>query len=149
MINPQYQNSNIDVRGLFESFEPARVTGRASWRSGDRPVTVGYSRLRLLERALDVTAQCLVESLLVAATARGVQVFRVEARIDVNAPAPRTPGGPSLAAAGPERATVTLRIDSPANKSTIARLVVEARNASPMFDLVSSGLTVELRHEKV
>lgn len=124
------------------------LVGRSRWTSGDRPVSAGYRRLMILERVLDAVGECVVHGFLTAATSHGVRVKSVHARVEAVTPLPVNPGTPVTWPAGPEAIRVVVTADCDANAMLLGRLIVEARNSSPVFDMVSGGVRVEVVHGK-
>lgn len=151
--NSRFNAANIDLRPrLTESTSSidseyvtgfVSINGNAEWRVNDRPVETSEVRLRHSERILQAVADCLVESVLVEATGRGIQIKSALARVEAVCPPIVRPHVVKPLRSGPARMEIVLQIDANATNAEIGQLVVAARKNSPAFDMVANGVKIE------
>ena len=158
MINPNTiwigkdNTSQIDIRSHLRhnagTNDVNELTGNVwlfaekDWAHGDRLVEVGEKRFSHSERILQSVADCLVESLLVEATSRGVQIRSAKASIEGFFEPLARPGFLARLMSGPTRLELTLKVVSDADQRTIENLLTAARKSSPAFGIVDSSINL-------
>jgi uncharacterized OsmC-like protein len=97
-----------------------------------------------VEYVLHALAGCLTTSLVLHATARGIAIRRVEStlagELDVRGLLGLSPDVRN----GYERVRVTFHVEADASEAQIAELVAIAQQRSPVFDMLTNGVPVEV-----
>ena len=146
--------AEIDIRSHFKTSkaydEGRELTGKvllrtnSNWNRQDRLAEVSGRRFAHAEQIMQSVADCLVESLLVEATAQGVPIKSVNATVEAACEPMARPGVLSRLRSGPRKLELSLLVVSDASEEVIGRLVVAARRSSPAFDMVATGVAVEV-----
>lgn len=102
-----------------------------------------------LEFLLHALAGCLTTSLVYHAAARGVEIDEVETRFEGDLDLQGFLGLRPDVRNGYERIRVTFRVKADADPQTIEDLVQLAQQRSPVFDIVTNGVPVDVNCETV
>ncbi|HEY0874235.1 MAG TPA: OsmC family protein [Vicinamibacterales bacterium] len=113
------------------------------------PVLLGENRgANPVEFVLHALAGCLTTSLVLHAAARGIRVNSVETRFEGDLDVRGLLGIDDSVRNGYERIKVTFKVSADAPDSVIDELITLAQKRSPVFDVVSHGVPVEVRRER-
>lgn len=120
---------------VFSNDEPPVLLGK---NCGANPV----------EFVLHALAGCLTTSLVLHAAARGIRVERVESRFEGDLDVRGLLGLSEDVRNGYQKIKVVFKVAADAPDDVIEELVTLAQKRSPVFDIVSHGVPVEVRTEK-
>jgi uncharacterized OsmC-like protein len=113
------------------------------------PVLLGENRgANPVEFVLHALAGCLTTSLVLHAAARGIQLQGVESRFEGDLDVRGLLGLSDDVRNGYEKIRVTFKVKGDAPQETLEELVRLAQARSPVFDIVTHGVPVEVRTEK-
>lgn len=120
---------------VFANDEPPVLLGK---NCGANPV----------EFVLHALAGCLTTSLVLHAAARGIRINSVETRFEGDLDVRGLLGLDETVRNGYEQIRVFFKVSADAPDSVIDELVTLAQKRSPVFDIVSHGVPVEVRTER-
>ena len=113
------------------------------------PVLLGLNRgANPVEFVLHALAGCLTTSLVLHAAARGITLRRVESRFEGDIDMRGLLGLSADVRNGYEKIRVVFKVAADAPDEVIEELVSLAQKRSPVFDIVTHGVPVEVRTEK-
>ena len=101
-----------------------------------------------VEFVLHALAGCLTTALVLHAAARGICVRRVESRFEGDIDMRGLLGLSDEVRNGYRQIRVVFRVDADAPDEVIEELVTLAQKRSPVFDIVTHGVPVEVRTER-
>jgi uncharacterized OsmC-like protein len=126
-------------------------TSRASafvFDNDEPPVLLGENRgANPVEFVLHALAGCLTTSMVLHAAARGIALDAVESTFEGDLDVRGLLGLSDEVRNGYERIRVKFRIEADAPRETLEELVRVAQQRSPVFDVVSHGVPVEVTLE--
>lgn len=137
------------IKGFFGAGQ--EDTSRAQpfeLEAGEPPVLLGSNEgPNPAEAYLHALAGCLTTSLVYIAAARGVELTRVESRLEGDADLRGALGLSDAVRNGFERITVMFTIEGDADDETLRKLVERAQQRSFVFDSVTGGVPVSVEVE--
>lgn len=116
------------------------------YSNDEPPVLLGRNcAANPVEFVLHALAGCLTTSLVLHAAARGVHIRRVESRFDGDLDVRGLLGLSDEVRNGYRQIRVVFRVEADAPDEMIEELVTLAQKRSPVFDIVTHGVPVEVR----
>jgi uncharacterized OsmC-like protein len=113
------------------------------------PVLLGLNRgANPVEFVLHALAGCLTTSLVLHAAARGIRLQRVESRFEGDLDVQGLLGLSDKVRNGYKQIRVVFKVTGDAPDAVLQELVTLAQQRSPVFDIVSHGVPVEVHTEK-
>jgi uncharacterized OsmC-like protein len=113
------------------------------------PILLGENRgANPVEFVLHALAGCLTTSMVLHAAARGIRLHRVESRLEGPLDGRGLLGLSDQVRNGYQRIRVTFKVEGDAPEEVLDELVQLAQQRSPVFDVVSNGVPMEVRRER-